>query len=198
MTQKSESKYQKKIITIPNILSMFRLCLIPVIVWLYCVRQDYVWTIIMLTVSGITDVVDGFIARRFQMISDLGKALDPVADKLTQIAVLSCLVTRFPLMLIPLIILVVKELFAGITGLMMIKKTKVVRGALWHGKATTVLLYLMMVVHLLWYDIPTVASICCIACGTTMMLISAVLYGIRNIKVLLDKGTEGEKAQESD
>lgn len=198
MMQESESKYRKKIITIPNILSMFRLCLIPLIVWLYCVRQDYVWTIIMLAISGVTDVVDGIIARRFHMVSDFGKALDPIADKLTQIAVLSCLVTRFPLMLIPLILLIVKELFAGITGLMMIKKTKVVRGALWHGKATTVLLYLMMLVHLFWYDIPTVTSICCIACGTAMMLLSAVLYGIRNIKILLGKSIDGEKAQESD
>lgn len=194
MTQENESKYQKRIITIPNILSMFRLCLIPLIVWLYCAKQNYIWTIIMLILSGVTDVVDGFVARRFHMVSDFGKALDPIADKLTQIAVLSCLVTRFSLMLIPLIILIVKELFAGITGLMMIKKTKVVRGAVWHGKATTVLLYLMMLVHLFWYDISPVASLICIMCGTAMMLLSAVLYGIRNIKILLGKSADGEMA----
>lgn len=194
MTQENESKYQKRIITIPNILSMFRLCLIPLIVWLYCAKQNYIWTIIMLILSGVTDVVDGFVARRFHMVSDFGKALDPIADKLTQIAVLSCLVTRFSLMLIPLIILIVKELFAGITGLMMIKKTKVVRGAVWHGKATTVLLYLMMLVHLFWYDISPVVSLICIMCGTAMMLLSAVLYGIRNIKILLGKSADGEMA----
>jgi len=110
-----ENKYQKKILTIPNLLSLFRICLIPVIVWLYCVKENYLWTTITLVISGLTDVVDGFIARRFGMISDFGKAFDPVADKLTQIVTLYCLVTRFPLMLLPLGVLIVKEVFAGIT-----------------------------------------------------------------------------------
>lgn len=79
-----QRSYQNKILTIPNVLSFFRLCLIPVIIWMYCSKRDYVRTAVILLLSGATDILDGFIARRFNMVSDLGKVLDPVADKLTQ------------------------------------------------------------------------------------------------------------------
>lgn len=177
-------RYKKKIITIPNILSFFRLCLIPVVVWLYCGKKDYLLSTIVLLLSGLTDVADGIIARRFNMVSDFGKAFDPVADKLTQIAVLFCLVTRFRMMLIPLIVLIIKEVVAGVTSLIAIKRTGNVMGAVWHGKVTTVLLYAMMLVHLLWFNIPSFVSNVLVIICTVMMLISAVLYGMRNGKAL--------------
>ena len=102
----AESKYKDKILTIPNILSFFRICLIPVIVWLYIGKEDYSLTLIILILSGFTDVVDGIIARKCNMISDFGKAFDPIADKLTQAAMLCCLVVRFQHMMIPLVMLV--------------------------------------------------------------------------------------------
>ena len=78
-----ENSYKGKIITIPNLLSLFRILLIPIIVWLYCVEKKYELTILVLLISGASDIIDGFIARRFNMISDIGKALDPIVDKLT-------------------------------------------------------------------------------------------------------------------
>ncbi len=183
--QKTDIK--KQILTIPNVLSVFRLALIPVIVVLYVVYRNYTATTLLLALSGLTDVADGFIARRFNMVSDLGKAIDPVADKLTQVAMLVCLVTRFHLMALPLALLLIKEFFAGVTGLMMIKKTHSVHSAKWHGKLTTVLLYSTMLLHLLWVDIPSPVSSATILACTAMILISAVLYGISNLKVLLGK-----------
>ena len=56
------------------------------------------------------------------MVSDLGKVLDPVADKLTQAAMLVCLLLRFPLMILPLVLLLIKETFMGISGFLVIKK----------------------------------------------------------------------------
>ena len=109
MVKKGTENYQNKIITIPNILSFFRICLIPVIVWLYNVKQDYLWTLFILLLSAVTDIVDGIIARKCNMISDFGKAFDPVADKLTQMAMLFCLVSRFPYMMIPLCFLWLKK-----------------------------------------------------------------------------------------
>jgi len=141
-------------------------------------------TLLVLVLSGITDVADGFIARKFNMVSDFGKAFDPVADKLTQIGVMFCLVKRFSFMKIPLVILVVKELFAGITGLITIRKTGKVMGAVWHGKLTTVLLYSMMALHIVWFNIPERISDISIFLCTIMMLTSAVLYGIRNIEMI--------------
>lgn len=189
----TEERYKNKIITIPNILSLFRLLLIPVIVWLYVFRQDYLRTTAILALSGITDIVDGIIARKFRMISDFGKAFDPVADKLTQIATLFCLVTRFRWMLLPLIILVLKEIFAAVTGLLVIRKTGNVLGAVWHGKAATVSLYSMMLIHLLWFHIPAAVSGVIIGVCTAMVLLSAILYGIRNLNILLNKEQSHEK-----
>lgn len=183
----TQDRYKNKIITIPNLLSLFRLLLIPLIVWLYVFRQDYLWTTAILTLSGITDIVDGIIARKFNMISDFGKAFDPVADKLTQIAVLICLVTRFPRMLIPLVILVIKEVFAAVTSLMVIHKTGKVLGAVWHGKAATASLYGMMLIHIVWFNIPQIVSAVLIGFCTALVLLSAILYGSRNLSILLGK-----------
>lgn len=178
-----EIDYSKKIITIPNILSFFRLCLIPLFVWMYCVEQKYMETGYILIVSGMTDMADGFIARKFHMISDFGKMLDPVADKLTQAAMLFCLFTRFPFMIVPLVLMIIKELYMGIAGILVIKKTGKVFGAEWHGKIVTWLLYAMVILHVIWYDIPADVSNCSIIICVLMMIISLSLYGIRNIKV---------------
>ena len=178
------ANYKDKILTIPNLLSFFRLCLIPVMIWLYMVQENYGLTTLVLLVSGITDVVDGIIARKYNMVSDFGKAFDPVADKLTQVAVMFCLVTRFPWMILPLVLLVIKELFTGITSLLTIRKTGKVEGAVWHGKITTVLLYTMMGIHLIWFHIPPLVSGFLIGISTGMMLLSAVGYAMRNFRML--------------
>lgn len=187
MNNNEVSVYKNKIITIPNILSCFRICLIPLIAWLYCIRKNYRWTTAILTLSGITDVIDGIVARKCNMVSDVGKALDPIADKLTQIVMLFCLVTRFHAMLIPLILLTAKEIFSGIMGMITIKKTGVVMSAVWHGKLSTVLLYVMMVLHLIWYDITPCVSNVSIAICTCMILLSGVLYTVRNIAAMNGK-----------
>lgn len=186
----STGSSQSKILTIPNLLSFFRLCLIPVFMWLYCVERNYLWTGIILIISGLTDTVDGIIARKFNMISDLGKVLDPIADKVTQAAMLFCLLTRFPLMIAPLALMVVKEFFMGVTGLLVIQKTGKVFGADWHGKVNTWLLYAMMIIHVFWYNIPDIMSKVLIGICVVMMLISLVLYGRHNLKALRETGTE--------
>ena len=187
-----EEKYKHKIITIPNILSLFRLLLIPVIMWLYIVKEDPVLTTVILALSGITDIVDGIIARKCHMVSDFGKAFDPVADKLTQIAMLFCLVSRFKWMMLPLCVMVIKEVTAGILGLLVIRKTGKVDGAVWHGKATTVSLYSMMIIHLIWYNIPGVISGILIGACTALALLSAIMYSRENVRILLGKKNEHE------
>ena len=87
--------------------------------------------------SGLTDLADGYIARRFHRISNLGKILDPVADKLTQAAMLICLFTRFPHMLLLIVIMAGKELYMVVSGCLVIRKTGKVHGADWHGKIVT-------------------------------------------------------------
>ena len=177
-------RYKNKIITIPNILSMLRLAMIPLFVISYSKKADYKLTAAILALSGVTDIVDGMIARRFCMISDLGKALDPIADKLTQIAMLGCLLSRFPRMTIPFFVLIAKEALTGFFSLLAIRKTKVVYGAKWYGKITTVFLYGMMIVHVLWFDIPTYWSNVLISVCLFCMVVSFTLYMSRNIQII--------------
>lgn len=182
------SKYEKKIITIPNVLSFFRLCLIPAIVWFYSIEHNYIQTGYILLLSGVTDMADGFIARHFHMISNLGKILDPIADKLTQGVMLMCLVLRFPLMIVPFILLIGKEIYMSVSGILVIQRTGVVCGAEWHGKAATCFLYGMMILHVFWYEItPVVSRVSILACAV-MIGISFVLYGVRNVKLLKNSG----------
>ena len=184
----STSKYEKKIVTIPNILSFFRICLLPAIVWLYGVENNYVWAGYILILSGVTDMADGYIARHFHMISNLGKILDPIADKLTQGVMLLCLVLRFHWMIMPFILMIAKEIYMSVSGILVIQRTGIVCGAQWHGKAATCFLYGMMILHIFWQEITPVASMGYIFDFTVMIGISFVLYGIRNVKLLKNSG----------
>lgn len=171
------------VLTVPNLLSMLRLCMIPLMIALYF-KGFTAATAVVLIISGFTDLLDGWYARRFGAVSDLGKVLDPVADKLTQAAMLLCLVSAYPQMLLPFILLIAKELFASVSGLLVIRRTGIVPAAVWHGKVTTALLYLTMILHATWQEIPTAASNFLIASCTAMMCLSMVLYALRNIRMI--------------
>ena len=104
------TNWKKEILTIPNLLSLFRLLLIPVYMSIY-LKENYYLAAAILVVSCLTDAVDGWIARRFNMISNLGKLLDPVADKATQFTLIICLALRYPILLYLVGLFVVKESF---------------------------------------------------------------------------------------
>ena len=178
------SKFTKdQIFTIPNLLSFFRIVLIPFIIWLYCIEQPF-WALALIIVSGITDVVDGFIARKFNMVTDFGKAIDPITDKLTQGIILIALLTRFPFMWVPLGIMVVKEATAFTLRFIIFKKTEKVDSAEWHGKLNTIVLYLVMTLHIVWYEIPATISTVCILISTAIMVLSFVLYTVETVMIL--------------
>lgn len=167
---------KKEILTIPNLLSLFRLCLIPLIVWLYCGREWYVAAIGVILLSGASDIVDGFIARKYHMVSDFGKILDPVADKLTQAALLICLLFRYPLMWALIVVFALRELGMIVMGAWVMKKKDEVNSAKWYGKLNTVVIYTVMMALILFPNIPTPwANGLLIACGGVMLL-SLLLY----------------------
>ena len=177
MKDNIKSRLKKKdILTIPNLLSLLRLILIPIIVILY-VKEYHYASVTLIVLSALTDIVDGWIARHFNMISDFGKFLDPVADKLTQVAMLSCLVIRYPWSITLVGLLIVKEIFQFVYGLIVLKKTNVMNSAKWFGKVNTVVLYAAMILLFLHPNIPeTIATAILIVCGLTM-LCSMILYG---------------------
>ena len=167
---------KRSVFNLPNLLSLLRLAMIPLLLWLYLDREAYLLTAAVVVLSGATDVVDGIIARRYDLITDLGKALDPIADKLTQIAMLYCLGTSFPEIRILLGILIVKEVITGIMSLISIGKTGRVDGAQWHGKLTTVLLYAMIVDRIVPWLFSVLLTLACAG----MMVFSMVMYWKRN------------------
>ena len=185
--------FKGKILTIPNLLSLIRILLIPLFVWLYLGEENVPATAVVLVLSGLTDALDGFIARHYHMVSDFGKALDPFADKLTQFAMLCCLVVRFPRMLWLIIVLCVKEILVASSQLVVIRKTELVLGAEWHGKITTILLYAVMILHLLWLDIPATLSWSLVGLCIGMLLLSGVLYGIRNYRAIRDNQAKAKE-----
>ena len=189
-----EQNTRKQLFTIPNLRSLLRLWMIPLIIWLYCTQKNYALTAVVLVLSGLTDMVDGYIARRFNMVTDLGKALDPVADKLTQASVMFCLLSRFRMMLVPLLLLIFKEVCNGVMSLVVIKKTGKVCGADWHGKVCTWLLYAMIFVHIVWFDISREWTTALIGICVIMMTLSFALYMVRNYKMLTKEVTNNDNA----
>jgi len=163
--------YSKKIITIPNLLSMFRLVLAFVFLVLYVnadTRTAYRSALGVLLLSAVTDVADGKIARHFHMVSEFGKILDPIADKVTQGFVMLALISRYPLMIAETVIFLLKECYMGIRGLQVIKATGWNDGALWFGKVNTVLLYGSFLIMILWYGMPEILAngliiLCCLS-----------------------------------
>ena len=132
---------------IPNLLSYFRVLLIPFFVHSYLIAQDWNGHLIaagILFLSGVTDAIDGIIARRFNQVSDLGKLIDPVADKLTQVAVAAVLIVNWPIMAYLLVLFIFKEFSLFIINLLLLKKGQVIDGAMWFGKIGTIVFYCCM------------------------------------------------------
>lgn len=125
---------------IPNILSLLRLILIAPIV-IYIAEERYILALIFLILSGITDVLDGTIARKFNFITDVGKLLDPFADKATQVAILVTLALKGVIPFWILSIVVIKE-FAMIAGASFLYGKELVVSSKWYGKLATVIFYI--------------------------------------------------------
>ncbi len=163
-----------RVFTIPNLLSLFRLLLIPCIAWLYYAEKNGAAAGVVL-LSGLTDILDGKIARHFHMVSDLGKILDPVADKLTQGVLILCLASRHKGMICLIVLFVLKEAAMILLGCMAIRRQKKVNSARWYGKVNTVLIYTVMFLLILCPSIPeAVANLLICICAFSMILALAL------------------------
>lgn len=141
--------WKKEILTIPNLLSLFRLVLIPVYMMIYLSAvnaSDYYLSAAILAVSCLTDMIDGKIARHFNMISTVGKILDPFADKATQFTLILCLALKHPVLWYLVCLFIVKEGFQLIAGGINLKKGRMLDGALMSGKVCTTILFLSLII----------------------------------------------------
>lgn len=142
-----QSKGENMLKYVPNALTILRFLLIPFIV-LSCVEGDYIIAIAFFTLSGITDILDGTIARKYNLISDFGKLMDPLADKATQISLLTTLFIKGAIPIWILVIVVLKE-FCMVSGASFLYGKELVVSSKWYGKLATVLFYVAMVISLL-------------------------------------------------
>ena len=141
--------------TIPNVLSLVRLALIPAVAATYLADLDIWIPATLLGISGLTDLFDGAIARKFNQVSEIGKLLDPIADKFTQIAVIICLAIKNPTLWWLVAIIAVKEILQGIGGVLLLCSNVKVHAAEWFGKLSTMFFYVVMVAIVSFPDMPT-------------------------------------------
>ncbi len=165
---------------IPNALSFFRIALLPVFIILYLNSSNYpilvYWALGVLLLSGLTDSLDGIIARRFNQITDLGKLLDPVADKLTQVTVVICLALRYSEVVYLVVICLIKEFFQALGGIILLRRGVKIRGARWFGKLSTFTFYGVMILIVGWPGMPRWLFITLVIVVALLMLFAFVNY----------------------
>ena len=134
-----------------------------------------------------SDFLDGFIARKFNMITDFGKLIDPIADKITQFTIAITLLFTYPLAWILLVIIVLKDGMLGIVGLYLYDYGVKVKGASWWGKIATAYFY-VVVILLIGLHIPnTVPSQIMIFTSSALMFLSFILYAKELRQMIKDK-----------
>ncbi len=187
-------KFSKKdLITIPNILTYIRILLIPIIVNTYIEAKstaDYYKATILFIICALTDSIDGFVARRFNQITDIGKILDPIADKAMQAAILLCLVIRIDGILPIFILFVVKELFMGIAGFFFIRSDRQIVGAKWFGKVCTVVLDTNMVILFAFPNLNENVVRVLLMLTTLFLVFSFIMYAFDYYKIFTESTNE--------
>ncbi|WP_423189516.1 CDP-alcohol phosphatidyltransferase family protein [Alkalibacterium sp. f15] len=172
--------------TIPNILSYFRLILIPFFVYFYLTAvtaEDYWLATGILVLSGVTDAADGFIARRFDQGTKIGQLLDPVADKLTQIAVVSVLMLRWPVFSFLLLLFIIKEGYMFVENIRLYRKKITLDGSKWYGKIATIVFYLTMFIAVFFPNLSNVTVIFLVILASAYQLL-ALFYYVKLFKYL--------------
>ncbi len=173
--------WKKEIFSIPNLLSLFRLALIPVYVAIYLNAgddADYYLAAAILAVSCITDAIDGQIARRFNMITTVGKVLDPFADKLTQFTMVVCLAITHPVLWILVCLIFVKEIFQLTAGILRFRKGKMLKGAQITGKICTAVLFISLIILVMIPRIHPTAVLAITVVDGVLLLIAFADYAM--------------------
>ena len=172
-------KFEKRLI--PNYLTIIRLILVPIIFALI-LYEHYTMAIIVYIIANLTDVLDGYIARKFNLISDFGKLMDPLADKITQVGTILALILKGIIPFWILIIISLKEITMIVVASVLFKKKIVTVHSKWYGKAATVLLFIAIVFTLLSEKITVLSNITIYLyyLSIAMTLFAGVMY-VKNI-----------------
>lgn len=190
---------QVKNLNIPNILSIFRILLIPVFIVFYMLADSanriyYAYAAGALVISGLSDLFDGVIARKYNQITDLGKILDPLADKLTQVAVVICIAIKMQsaTLAAALMFFVVKEFLMLVGGFLILRRNITIQGSKWYGKVATAVFYVVMAAISLFDGISTETALVMVLIAALFMLFAFLQY-IREFIKIMQKNKKAEK-----
>lgn len=172
-------KWKAEIITVPNLLSILRIVMIPVYVSVYLhagTDREYLLAGSILAFSCMTDMADGIIARKYDSSTQVGQILDPLADKLTQLALILSLSVRYTVLYPVLWLFLIKEVFQCSTLLFFAKKGKVLPGALMAGKLCTTVLFISLICLVLFPRVPQHAVFVLTWIDSAFLLNSFIAY----------------------
>ena len=171
--------WKSEIINLPNFLSISRLLLIPVYIFIYLNAQStrqYIYAGIIMIISCLTDMIDGKVARRHNMVTTVGKILDPLADKTTQLSITFCLSLKYPELKTVLTLLFLKETVQIGIGLIYLSKGKILSGALMAGKICTTVLFISLIVLVMFPAIPSILVKTIAATDICFLMFSFICY----------------------
>ena len=190
MKNESQKQTLSYIFNVPNTLSFLRILLVPFMAYFLLNNQIFL-AFLMVALSGLSDAFDGYFARKLNQVTELGKMLDPIADKLTQVVATVCIAVKFPQLIGILVVFVVKEVLMSMGAAYLMHKNKKPGAARWYGKAATVLFYFSVAVIVLMDAFFTVEPkvfyvVSGVLLGLTavMMLYAFVRYGMMFLQLL--------------
>ncbi|MDO4730859.1 MAG: CDP-alcohol phosphatidyltransferase family protein [Clostridia bacterium] len=173
--------------TIPNLLTLLRIIIIVPMIIAF-ISDNYIIVAVLMILSALSDLFDGKIARKFNQITDLGKILDPIADKLTLISFVVCATIKIPDLLIFVIIMVSKELLMLLGGFVLIKKNLPVPQAEWYGKIATAVFYCCVILYVIIFifakSVPLPVFITLISLTLLSMLYAFARYALLFINLI--------------
>lgn len=177
----------KKNCNIPNLLSLFRIIIIGPFVY-YFLKDDYIMAAIMIAISGLSDMFDGYIARKFDNVTKFGAMLDPIADKFTLAAVVVCLGIKIPVIMPIIVVLLGKEILMLSAGAILLKNHKTPPPAQWYGKLATIIFYISVVFIVLlkavWGIENTNLIVILMCINVALMIFALAKYFILFLKII--------------
>lgn len=173
---------------LPNILTLFRFVLIPIFGYLM-MKEGYVAAGVVFAIAGITDFLDGFIARKFKLVTDFGKIADPLADKLLQLTALTLLTYKGIIPTSFLMIVAAKEAFMGVGSILVYKKRNLVVQANWYGKLATIAFFIAIlitiVLKMFFTDLETVIDVL-VGAAIVITIFAMIMYIIEYAQKKVD------------
>ena len=179
--------------TVPNLLTYMRFILVAPFMY-YFINQQYIPAAICIGISGLTDCFDGMLARKLNQVTSLGKILDPIADKVTLIAVAVCMLIYMPSILPIMLVLVVKELLMLIGGFVLLIKKIAPPPANIFGKVATLVFYFTICIVIFLKAVFSIEIMSLIVIGSVIvalaMLVALVQYAMIFVKLLKNANKE--------